>query len=266
MQVRKLMSLGYLASLTKEEQKKESLADPKDKIHLHRLQLKAMALISKGMGAKAFEAVEPVLQEEPDNRQAFDNLVRLAMEYAGKLPQDKVIPLLRRGMVNDPDVNNAVALGMVYESSEDYPAALTAFNKAVELDGNDLAALNNSAYYLYKLDGDLSLAQQRAEKVVQLIDAREELKGTPPAGRARHTLACILLKQNKAQEAIPYLQDATKFVPNYAAAFYQLGVARQYIGETEKAVKLIEHAVKLAGNTNPDWLPDAKSRLSQIDR
>ena len=265
-EVRKLMSLGYLASLSDTEKAAEQLADPKDKIHIHRLQLAANNLLGQGMARRAFKVIEPILQEEPDNRQAFENLISAATQFSNQLPADQVIPLLRRGMEKHPEVNVAVALGMMYEQVGDDAAALTAFNKGVELDDSDLAALNNSAYYLYKLGSDLEVAQQRSERVVKLIDDREELKGTPTAGRARHTLACILMKRGNTNEAIEYLQVATKLVPDYAAAFYQLGIARQTLGENQMAAKLIRHAIDLSKNATPDWLPDAKSRLSEIDQ
>ena len=263
--LRKLMSLGYLASLDKAELDDENLRDPKDGMHLHRLQLRSMSLISKGMAERAFEDIDAILTEEPDNEKAFENLVRLAKEFGNRIPPlDKAIGLIRRKLEKKPDADAAVALGMLYEHQKNDPAALTAFSKAVELDGENLAALNNSAFYLFKLDGDLELAQSRSEKVISLLDADEQLRESVPAGKARHTLACILMAQDKNEEAVPYLQAATKLVPDFAAAFYQLGLARYKLGETKMAGKLLKHAVELAEDSDTDWLRDAKSRLTEI--
>ena len=262
--IQKLMSLGYLASLNQQELDNEDLPDVKDKIHLHRLILRAMSLISKDKPAKCFEAVEAILQEEPDNEKAFGVIVDLARKYGAKIPADKAIGFIRRSLEKDPKAQTAIALGILYEVKKNSPAALTSFNKALELEADNLEALNNSAYYLYKLDGDLELAQQRAERTVELIDQDSQLKDSSSAGRARHTLACILIAQEKYADAVPLLQTATKLVPNYAAAYYQLGVARQELGEIPIAAKLLKHAVDLGKNTDADWLRDAKSRLSEI--
>lgn len=265
-EIRQLASLGYLSTDRHRDDSSADLADPKAVFHQHRQLLSARSLIVRGKIAKAFDELRAVIEEDPHNSHSYNTIVGMVIESSDQVPAEQAIPLMRHWLEKNPDVNTAVALGILYERTGDVGNALTAYNRGVELDGNDLTALNNSAWFLYKTGGDLELALKRSENAINVLLANPDLKGTPTEGSARHTMACILLALDRPADAIEHLESATKLVPNFAAAFYHLGVARQTIGDNDLALKLLQHSVKLAGSTEPDWLADAKARIDQDDK
>ena len=154
---------------------------------------------------------------------------------------------------------------MLYEKIGDDPAALTAFNKGVELDENELSALNNSAWYLYKLDGDLKLALERSNRVVNTMSEDPSMRNSPIFAHTRHTLGCILLKLGRTSDAIEEFENSIRIKPDFASAFYHLAVAQEKNSKPELARKYYEFALQQAGETAPDWEDDARSRLKSLE-
>ncbi|NKB39151.1 MAG: tetratricopeptide repeat protein [Gammaproteobacteria bacterium] len=72
-------------------------------------------------------------------------------------------------------------------------------------------------------------------------------------------LGAILLKKDKAREAIPHLHNAVRIVPGFAQAYEDLGSAYFYIGQTEQAIEHLEKALEI----NPR-LESAGSKLNYI--
>ena len=262
--LRRLMSLGYVASGTNGKSSETELPDPKDRIHLHNQLVLAQAEIEKQKFRQAFDVLRSIIVEDPQNERTFKLITTLATEQTPGIPSDEFIPLLQQMLAAHPDAECAVALGMLHEQAGDLSSALSAYNQAVEIDGKNISALNNSAWLTYKLDGDLKTAVERSQQAVILLENDPEMEKSAAVASAKHTLACILLKIGQTADAIDQLEEAIKRMPNFAVAFYHLGVARQSLGENGLATKSLERAISLAGKGEPEWLPDAKERLNEL--
>ena len=58
-----------------------------------------------------------------------------------------------------------------------------------------------------------------------------------------------------------HLERAIKADPEYAGAHYLLGVAREAAGDVPGATSALQRAIDLAGDSTPEWIDDARSRL-----
>lgn len=101
--------------------------------------------------------------------------------------------------------------------------------------GNDLFKLGIKLY-------DLEI-NDKAELVF-----RECLKQNVKPDTSAYKLGNTLINENKAQEGIDYLEQATKHNPNYLSAFFNLGATCYDNGQFQKAIEYYHHADKLKPN------------------
>lgn len=252
----KLMALGYVGNVTSSDEIPDDLPDPKDRVHLHMEFLSAQSLSANNQSERAFEKVRSVLMQDPDNKYSLKFIGHLMTKAEPKVAPHVVIELMQRLIKLRPDNSEyAFVLGKAHAEADDVETALPEFDRAVELDPNNAEALNHYAWYSYKRGDDLETASERSQRAVAL---------KPNDPHMRHTLACILLQQDRAAEATKHLEVALELAPEFAAAHYHLGVAREELGEDAAATESLRRAIELAGESQPDWLSDAEARLARL--
>ncbi|MFQ5807565.1 MAG: sulfatase-like hydrolase/transferase [Phycisphaerae bacterium] len=167
-----------------------------------------------------------------------------------------VRPYLQRAHLSDPDNRTyALAYAECLERLEEYERAAELYEGLLERDADDAVALNNSAWVHHQMRRQREVALRRAERAVAL---------EPESSRFRHTLGCVLLWAERAEDAAAQLRRAIAGSPDYAIAYYHLGLAEEDLGDHEAANRALRKAIKLAEQPAPAWLADARDRLTQL--
>jgi tetratricopeptide (TPR) repeat protein len=132
-------------------------------------------------------------------------------------------------------------LGEVYNNLKDYEKSDKEFDKALELDPNNVNVLNNYAYYL-------SLRKENLEKAEKM--SKHSLELAPSSVSYMDTYGWILYQEQKHEEAKKYLEKAMErggsnrpaIVEHYGDVLYKLN-------EIDKAVENWKKSKEL-GNTS----------------
>jgi tetratricopeptide (TPR) repeat protein len=119
-----------------------------------------------------------------------------------------------------------VALGLAYWERNDYPRALTAFQRAVKVAPGSAEAHNWLGVALSE-KSDLPGAIAELRKAVAL---------DPKYGRAYTNLGSVLAKSGDFTEAVAVFQKALTLEPNSVAAHLNLGMALREKGDVEAAL------------------------------
>ncbi|MGZ5384839.1 MAG: tetratricopeptide repeat protein, partial [Acidimicrobiia bacterium] len=90
------------------------------------------------------------------------------------------------------------------------------------------------------------------------LQARSALELGDPTGMARTVEAAVLMSQGKGEEAIATIEKVEIIRPTCDVTFGLEGSVRRYLGQWEKAVNLVDVAMRLTGVNKP-WYPTIKA-------
>jgi Flp pilus assembly protein TadD len=220
--------------------------------------LLALSCFQTGVYSCAVELLErdPGVDLEPNLQYALG----VSLVKVGKAgPASKVFSeLIRRG---GGSAELYSLLGDANAQQGDFDAALTEYQRAVQLDSKILGANLSAALVLIR-QGNLAAAEQhlrteltshpdntrasyhlayvferegKKEEAAQLL--RELLKQTPAHPNARYLLGRILLDQGDAIGAVEQLEASVRLAPEEPRFHYQLGRAYQKLGRQDEAKK-----------------------------
>ncbi|KFF02893.1 hypothetical protein B0A68_05485 [Flavobacterium reichenbachii] len=133
---------------------------------------------------------------------------------------------------NSGDYNNR---GLIYEKIGSIDKAFEYFDKAIELDPNNINALNNKGYYLN--------FYHRYEEAVSVFDKAIEIDQSISFFYTHRALAKI--KTGKADEGYLDIQEALKQEPDSAYNIKTLGIYYLDQGEADKALQFFLKAKEL---------------------
>ena len=110
-------------------------------------------------------------------------------------------------------------LGRIDYDNYRYEAAVTRFQKALELDPQYVKVYDNLGL-CYEMMSDFARAEPNYVKGVQLNRSQKNPSAWPPLN-----YATFLVRTNRPQEAEPFLKEALGYSSRFALAHYQLGLA-----------------------------------------
>jgi len=157
----KLKSLGYLgSSARKDVQKRQNLADPKEKVQLYNMILQAEAFAHDGDLGRAKALLEQVVSKDSEVVDAYALLGRLEFEeknYPASISWNKKILDIR------PDYAlAALNVALSYRHLNERDKAIAGFQRVLELDPRNQKALYNLA--------DISLESRDLDKAAGFCD------------------------------------------------------------------------------------------------
>ena len=185
----------------------------------------------------------------------FDDAMRLAREVQKTEPKNPGLPIVM-GMVlvgqKKPQeaieaFNQALAvksdlgdahrgLGQAYEQLNQTDKAVAAYQRAIAINGNDAASLNNLAWIL-------SEARKSPDEALPLVTRAEQL--APDAPEVLDTLGWVRYRLGAFAEAEKALRKAAERAPNNGAIQFHLGMAYARTGKRSEAVSALRQAAKL---------------------
>jgi tetratricopeptide (TPR) repeat protein len=222
----------------------------------------------KGEAAKAQGALEELVRRAPKDPDAYR---LLGQHFAARGDYAQGIAVFRKGLALDPkngplltaqvvaysragDARHALQhaealvqarpqdpdahflLGSLHDEAGRSTAAVSAYRKALALDSQHLATLNNLAMALAN-------AGNAAEGLRIAAQARELAPDDP---FIQATYAWTLLKARRTQEAVKLLQQSAQALPNDPSILYHLGSAYAEAGDTQRARSTLSEALRLS--------------------
>ncbi len=184
----------------------------------------------------------------------------------GKMAQDlygESIDILEQGLSycllesdNFAKMNILSALGDTYYHEKQHKKAFEAYDKALEIDGENLGVLNNYAYYLSELNQDLQKAHDMSHKTILL---------EPKDATFLDTYAWILYQQGKYQEALHYIELAIEYDDPVSGTLYDHhGDILYKLGMKEEAVKAWKNALERKGDFKEEEIKEITNKIDKV--
>ncbi|MFA6471901.1 MAG: tetratricopeptide repeat protein [Candidatus Latescibacterota bacterium] len=213
------------------------------------------------------------MSEKPDeNKKEYFFELGIRELEAGNI--EKAIEAFQQAILIDPaDPRPYSNLGIAYELSRDYGKARESYEKAVELNPDNAAMLNNLAA-LTKNDGNqigaallfesaissdplyiepyLNISRMFMELNLFTVAEpyiRKVLEIEPGNAEALNLLGVITNVTHRSHEAVWHFQNAVRSDANQPSFFSNLGSAFQRIGDHRRAIIALEKAAELNPNS-----------------
>ena len=169
---------------------------------------------------------------------------------------------------NEPEPTTAEGYfqqGNGYVQTGQLSLAVTAYEKALELNPNYQAVYANLGVVYYQLE-QLDLAAQQYQKALEL---------EPNDGEVTYNLGALNLQRaliggnqpdaNLLNEAIGQIQRALELSPNLAEPYFSLGVAYMTLGQKEAAIQAFEDFLANDSGQDPRASQEAQRYLDTLN-
>ena len=183
---------------------------------------------------EAEHAYRKAIELEPEVPFYWGNLGNIL--YQLKRYEEGVFVYHKATELDSRDAGYWFWLGAIYYQLKRGEEAVDAFRKAIEIDPAENAYPNALAWILFELEKDIAEAEDAARKAVKI---------SPNEPYSLHTLACILTRQNKWEEAVALTRHfIVEGGPEYHAEVWPdiitLFKDAVKIGHAADAVKLLD--------------------------
>ncbi len=202
---------------------------------------------------EAAAAIQEALDEDDGQRKELFRF--LAEIYREAKDYPKAIEAMRRVVELDPESDRVhFALGALFDESKDKDKTIEYMQKAIELNPDNAAALN----YLGYTYADLGVELDRAE---ELIVRALELK--PDDGYYIDSLGWVYFQKGDYPRAVEQLERAVSLVVDDPVIIEHLGDAYVKVGETEKALRSYRDA--LEASTEDEQLERIREKIQGLE-
>jgi tetratricopeptide (TPR) repeat protein len=199
-------------------------------------QFLAQLLIATGDHARARTAL--FAAKKANGLYTPADLLLAQLDVADGHPNDAV-KTLDAVLVQQPkNVSARLLRASVEESRGNRSEAIKQYRKALDVQHDNLMALNNLAYDLAEYENQPDEALQHAQRAAELA---------PEAPAIQDTLGWVLYHKGLYSAALPYLEKAAEKEPS-ARRKCHLAMVYSKLGDPERALKDLEAAVKLDPN------------------
>jgi predicted Zn-dependent protease len=145
-----------------------------------------------------------------------------------------------------------VVLASSYQQSGNYNSALKNYKAVINIQPNNVVALNNIAW-IYYTKGKMNLAVNYAKRAQSLAPQRPEINDT---------LGWILVADGKYKQALVYLDSASAQLPGNPSIQYHRAYTLYRLGNKTDAKKILQELV--SGKLQFDERKEAQKLLNKI--
>jgi arylsulfatase A-like enzyme/Flp pilus assembly protein TadD len=245
----RLRSLGYVVSSVTPKRTYTAADDPKRLVHLNAALDDAVAMWSRGDGARAIDTLRAVVRERPDLTVAYDRLAFMLRAAARVSDAVAVLDDAARGGHADRPLLRT--LGSMLRDAGDLRRSAAVLEPLVRDDASDL----QSAEALGQTYAKMGRGPQ-AEAMFRRV-----LGASPNAAATWNNLGTLYLSEDRSADAVEALSRAVRINPDLATAYNGLGVAYARQGQMDRAMVEWRKALEL----RPD-LTDARDNLEHARR
>ncbi len=214
-----------------------------------------------------FELTEEELEqfrqemEKAEKRKAVSAEVResfsagLELAKAGK--HEEAIEEFKKALEKDPEQANIMGnMAESYAKLDKNDDALALYKKAIEVMPNEAALYTNMGVLLSRM-GKNAESQEAFKKAAELN----------PSGSAQnfYNIGATMVNSGQTDAAVEAFQKAIAVDPNFAEAYYQLGMCLSGKAETmPDAIKALKKYIEIG--TKPDQVEVAKQIISALEQ
>jgi arylsulfatase A-like enzyme/Tfp pilus assembly protein PilF len=246
----RLRSLGYVVgSAPKPSRAYTAADDPKRLVHLNAALDDAIAMWSRGDGARAIETLRAVVREKPDLTVAYDRLAFM-LRASGRVA-DAVSALDEAARGGHADRPLMRSLGSMLRDAGDLKRSAAVLEPLVRGDATDLESTDAL--------GQTYARMGRGPQAEAMF--RRVLTASPNGAATWNNLGTLFLSVNRLADAVEALSRAVAINPDLATAYNGLGVAYAKQGQLDRAVEQWQKALAL----RPDFA-DARYNLERASR
>ncbi|MEM6423468.1 MAG: tetratricopeptide repeat protein, partial [Pseudomonadota bacterium] len=210
---------------------------------------------SRGDTKQAIMLFEQILQDFPRNAEIYFIMYRIRMEQGR---QDDADALIDAGIeLTGGDVRLRMQRAAIAEREGDFDAAIEQYEAVFAAEPDSMIAANNLAS---------TLSEHRADDPEQLARAKKialRLKGTD-VPQMKDTVGWTLYLAGDYNEALIYLLDAVKVLPNSALVNYHTGMTFVALGDMVQGRTYLERALELAEGTAFPHFDTAQATLADL--
>ena len=225
-----------------------------------RLQLLSYAIRDNDMD-EVVRVAAPALEYNPD---AMEFYYYLGLAYYQKKETEKALDVFRKGIrqVNEKSDKNIVSdfyaiLGDIYSTKEMKAEAYAAYDSALVYNPDNIATLNNYAYYLSVERKDLDKAEEMSYRTV---------KAEPENATYLDTYAWILFEKARYTEARIYIEQAMRNGGDTSQVIVEhCGDIYYMLGEKDKALEYWKKAERM-DPADDGSTPRTEAELKRLKR
>jgi eukaryotic-like serine/threonine-protein kinase len=195
------------------------------------------AYYGMGENEKALAEFQQVTQLQPDNVEGWSNVATADLRL-GKTQES--IAAYEKSLQLAPTSLAYMNLGYVYTVSKEYPKAIQALEKAVELGPNDEAARGSLAD-AYRYSGQKDKADETYDKAIAL--AFHDLQVNPQSADTMGDLATYYAKKGDSKRATEFIQRARAIDKTDVALIYNQAIVENLSGKQSEAVSTLRAAL-----------------------
>lgn len=188
-------------------------------------------LLDNGRKAEARDAFAAAKAADPGQSGADLFLARMDLTEGRRAEARQRLTAILEGNARNAEAH--MLLAMIEESENHYAKAIEGYRKVLEIDRDDVVALNNLAYLSAQHAGQLDAALKYAQQAKSLA---------PENANIQDTLGWIYYRKGLYQGAVRELEQALARDPRPSIRFH-LGLAYKQTGDVSKSRQLIAAAI-----------------------
>lgn len=230
----KLRALGYIGAPSEASlQIAADLPDPKEKLNLYNLYLKAASQQGNGKLGEAATTYRKMLELDPTPPIVHHQLGSVYFKMAN---YPRAVESFQAALKLNPGAEaSLLALARTYGEMGKFQEAVASYEHALSLKPDDPANLNNLAVIYMKM-GSWEKATQTLERAVQ---------HSSPLKESFYHLGVCYQRQQRLREAIAQFQKAIETDPKFAGAYYNLGIIYAQQGNENGAMDEFKRALQI---------------------
>jgi len=226
----------------------EIRSHPNDALLYHQM---AQVFLLENKRDQAVSALQKALSLAPGTP---DSAALLADLYVADNKAEQANQLLNESLQKYPqDADLLLHAGMIFEKIERWDDARKAYERVLQIDGENAVAKNNIAWLLVEHGGNIDVALNLAQQAKEALG--DDLQVT-------NTIGWIYYQKGVYQTAWTYLKESAQKDQKNAIFQYHLGMACWKLGRREEARAALLNALKLNPNVQEAHL--AREVLTQL--
>ena len=197
---------------------------------------RALTLFNAGKYPESFDLASAYLVQNPLSAAAH-KIVGMNKYMLGK-PEEALLEVKRATELAPNDADAFYYLGRLHFSTDKFGAALSDFQRALEMDPSSVRTQNQLGQ-TYEALGRWPEAERAYLKAIAMEQSQAKKSEWP-----YFNLGVLYLNTMRAQEAVPYLEEALGRNPSWAQGKVKLAAALASCKKIDQAVTLLEAAVE----------------------
>ena len=175
-----------------------------------------------------------------------DIYAQIAATYSLRGDHQKAVENMQKArQLSQSNVSYIAALAAYYDNMGKKQEALVGYRDAMKIDPNNPLVLNNLAYLMTEIGGNLDEALTLANKAKQQL---------PNMFEVSDTIGCIYIKKNLSDNAIEIFRDLTSKVKDNSTFHYHYGMALAQKGDKVRALVELKAALQFKPGKNEESL------------